>query len=118
MRSLVLLLAATVPAFAADPQAGRVVRNGADDNASGTAAVLELARRLQARPARRSPQPGGASATTRRIVPPSISSPTFRAQAPGGNHASSRSSRIALPSALAPCNWTARPPRCTVGCDA
>lgn len=30
------------------------VHNGADDNASGTAAVLELARRLAARPARRS----------------------------------------------------------------
>ena len=40
--------------FAADPKAGRVIHNGADDNASGTAAVLELARRLQARPPRRS----------------------------------------------------------------
>ncbi len=40
--------------FATDPQAGAVVHNGADDNASGTAAVLELARRLAARPARRS----------------------------------------------------------------
>lgn len=40
--------------FAADPKAGREIHNGADDNASGTAAVLELARRLQARPARRS----------------------------------------------------------------
>jgi hypothetical protein len=40
--------------FAADPKAGRAIRNGADDNASGTAAVMELARRLAARPARRS----------------------------------------------------------------
>lgn len=38
-----------------DGAAGRgVVHPGADDNASGTAAVLELARRLAARPARRS----------------------------------------------------------------
>jgi len=41
-------------AFATDPKAGPEIHNGADDNASGTAAVLELARRLQARPARRS----------------------------------------------------------------
>lgn len=33
---------------------GNAIRNGADDNASGTAAVLELARLLAARPARRS----------------------------------------------------------------
>lgn len=39
---------------ALDPQAGDAIRNGADDNASGTAAVLELARRFAARPARRS----------------------------------------------------------------
>ena len=39
---------------ALDPQAGDAIRNGADDNASGTAAVLELARRFAERPARRS----------------------------------------------------------------
>lgn len=39
---------------ALDPQAGDAIRNGADDNASGTAAVMELARRFAARPARRS----------------------------------------------------------------
>ena len=39
---------------AADPSAGTAIRNGADDNASGTAAVLELARLLAARPTRRS----------------------------------------------------------------
>jgi len=32
--------------YAMDPQAGDVIRNGADDNASGTAAVLQLARML------------------------------------------------------------------------
>ncbi|MDF1504342.1 M20/M25/M40 family metallo-hydrolase, partial [Roseisolibacter sp. H3M3-2] len=37
-----------------DPEAGDVVRPGADDNASGAAAVLELARRLAASPPRRS----------------------------------------------------------------
>ena len=37
-----------------DPKAGAVVRPGADDNASGTAAVLELARRLHAHPTKRS----------------------------------------------------------------
>jgi hypothetical protein len=37
-----------------DPEAGDVIRPGADDNASGTAAVLELARRLSAKPPRRS----------------------------------------------------------------
>jgi hypothetical protein len=40
--------------FATDPKAGPAIHNGADDNASGVAAVLELARRLKARPARRS----------------------------------------------------------------
>lgn len=39
---------------ALDPQAGDVVRNGADDNASGTAGILELARLLAAKPPRRS----------------------------------------------------------------
>jgi aminopeptidase YwaD len=42
------------PASAMDPEARDAVRNGADDNASGTAAVLELARLFAARPARRS----------------------------------------------------------------
>jgi hypothetical protein len=37
--------------FAMDPKAGDVIRNGADDNASGTAAVMQLARMLSiARP--------------------------------------------------------------------
>jgi hypothetical protein len=39
---------------AMDPDAGTAIRNGADDNASGTAAVLELARLLAATPTRRS----------------------------------------------------------------
>ena len=39
---------------AMDPEAGDAIRNGADDNASGTAAVLELARLLAAHPTRRS----------------------------------------------------------------
>ena len=39
---------------AMDPDAKDAIRHGADDNASGTAAVLELARRFHARPARRS----------------------------------------------------------------
>ena len=39
---------------ALDREAGEVLRPGADDNASGAAAVLELARRFAARPARRS----------------------------------------------------------------
>ena len=39
---------------AMDPEAGTAIRNGADDNASGTAAVLELARLLAANPTRRS----------------------------------------------------------------
>ena len=41
-------------ANAMDPEAKDAIRNGADDNASGTAAVLELARLFAARPARRS----------------------------------------------------------------
>jgi len=40
--------------WANDPAAGDAIRNGADDNASGTAAVLELARLFKARPPRRS----------------------------------------------------------------
>jgi hypothetical protein len=40
--------------FATDPKAGDAIRNGADDNASGTAAVLELARLLAQHPPRRS----------------------------------------------------------------
>ncbi len=39
---------------AMDPEAKDAIRNGADDNASGTAAALELARLFAARPARRS----------------------------------------------------------------
>lgn len=39
---------------ALDPEAGNVIRNGADDNASGTAAVLELARIFHTSPTRRS----------------------------------------------------------------
>ena len=39
---------------ALDPEARDAIRNGADDNASGTAAVLELARRFAAHPPRRS----------------------------------------------------------------
>lgn len=39
---------------ALDPDAGDAIRNGADDNASGTAAVLELARVLSRRPTARS----------------------------------------------------------------
>ena len=42
------------PFGALDPQSGNVIRNGADDNASGTAAVMELARAFAAHPARRS----------------------------------------------------------------
>ena len=41
-------------AGALDPDARDAIRNGADDNASGTAAVLELARLFSARPIRRS----------------------------------------------------------------
>jgi hypothetical protein len=37
-----------------DPQAGTSIRNGADDNASGSAVVMELARLLAAKPPRRS----------------------------------------------------------------
>lgn len=39
---------------ALDPQAGNAIRNGADDNASGSAVVMELARLLAADPPRRS----------------------------------------------------------------
>jgi hypothetical protein len=39
---------------ALDPGAGNAIRNGADDNASGTAAVLDLARLLALRPPARS----------------------------------------------------------------
>ncbi len=39
---------------ALDPDSGRAIRNGADDNASGTATVLELARLLAQQPPRRS----------------------------------------------------------------
>ena len=39
---------------ALDARAGEVIRNGADDNASGTAAVMELARLFVRRPAKRS----------------------------------------------------------------
>ena len=39
---------------AQDPEARDAIRNGADDNASGTAAVLELARLLARRPVKRS----------------------------------------------------------------
>ena len=42
------------PTWALDRHAGFVMRPGADDNASGTAALLELARRLQAHPGKRS----------------------------------------------------------------
>lgn len=42
------------PSSALDPDAGNTIRNGADDNASGTVAVLELARRLRQNPPRRS----------------------------------------------------------------
>jgi Zn-dependent M28 family amino/carboxypeptidase len=42
------------PTFSMDRRAGFVLRPGADDNASGTAAVLELARRLALHPTRRS----------------------------------------------------------------
>lgn len=41
-------------AHASDPEAKDAIRNGADDNASGTAAVMELARQFAAHPARRS----------------------------------------------------------------
>ncbi len=42
------------PSSSRDPEARDAIRNGADDNASGTAALLELARLFAARPARRS----------------------------------------------------------------
>jgi aminopeptidase YwaD len=41
-------------AHASDPEAKDAIRNGADDNASGTAAVMELAREFAAKPAKRS----------------------------------------------------------------
>lgn len=41
-------------ALSLDPENRDAIRPGADDNASGTAAVLELARRFAARPTRRS----------------------------------------------------------------
>lgn len=41
-------------ASALDPDSAEAIRNGADDNASGTAAVMELARRLSRDPPRRS----------------------------------------------------------------
>ncbi|MEP6731433.1 MAG: M28 family peptidase [bacterium] len=41
-------------AHASDPEAKDAIRNGADDNASGTAAVMELARIFAAHPAARS----------------------------------------------------------------
>ena len=41
------------PRSSLDPQARDAIRNGADDNASGTAVVLELARRLKRHPTRR-----------------------------------------------------------------
>jgi aminopeptidase YwaD len=42
------------PESALDPEAGNAIRHGADDNASGTAMVMELARVLTANPPRRS----------------------------------------------------------------
>jgi hypothetical protein len=39
--------------FSRDPNAGDAIRNGADDNASGTAAVMEMARLFAARPGKR-----------------------------------------------------------------
>jgi len=42
------------PTFALDRDRGFVIRPGADDNASGAAALLELARRFRERPPRRS----------------------------------------------------------------
>jgi hypothetical protein len=37
-----------------DPEAGTEIRNGADDNASGSAVIMELARMLSAQPSKRS----------------------------------------------------------------
>jgi hypothetical protein len=42
------------PASSLDPDAADAIRNGADDNASGTAAVMELARLLSRQPTKRS----------------------------------------------------------------
>lgn len=42
------------PDFSLDPEAKDAIRNGADDNASGTAAVMELARLFKRQPTRRS----------------------------------------------------------------
>jgi hypothetical protein len=42
------------PTSSLDPQAADAIRNGADDNASGTAAVMELARILSRNPPKRS----------------------------------------------------------------
>jgi hypothetical protein len=44
----------TSSASALDPMAGTAIRNGADDNASGSVAILELARRLKLAPTKRS----------------------------------------------------------------
>src|SRR5439155_20853428 len=60
MRGQVIVLGAHIDHLgrstdgALDPEARDAIRNGADDNASGTAAVLELARLFAAHPARRS----------------------------------------------------------------
>ena len=43
-----------MPQSAMDPEKGNAIRNGADDNASGTAMVLELARLFKRTPAKRS----------------------------------------------------------------
>ncbi len=43
-----------MPDFSLDPEAKDAIRNGADDNASGTAAVMELARLLSMNPPKRS----------------------------------------------------------------
>jgi hypothetical protein len=43
-----------MPDFSRDPEARDAIRNGADDNASGTAVILELARLLARRPVARS----------------------------------------------------------------